>query len=169
MSTDIHDIQAEAAFRRIGLFHQSCGLHSMKHVAIITTMWDKVASQIRERREKELETLFKPLLDKGAVIRCHDKISAAAIIDHLLKEHATPQSAHEFENNILPEETAAKYKVPIKAGDEKSVNWDRIPWQVDKEDHRRTRCVVTSDSVSLEHVTLMSGSLHSAISLVSQQ
>ncbi|KIM50948.1 hypothetical protein SCLCIDRAFT_68495, partial [Scleroderma citrinum Foug A] len=82
MSTDI---QVEAASRCIGMFEESYGLHSMKNVAIITTMWDKVTSQT-EQREKELEALFKPLLEDGAVIMRHDRSceSASAIINHLL-------------------------------------------------------------------------------------
>ena len=178
----ITDIQVGTASTCIRMFQQSCGLHSMKNVAIITTMWDNVTSHTGEQWEKALGALFKPLLDDGAVIMRHDRTpeSATAIINHLLKEHTTPHIAHELA--IPPEETAEakKNKAPTKAEDDRSVIWNKTSSVADEEPanelpgvpmkgarrRNETGCVLTSNSLSLEHVTLMSGSLHSATSLV---
>ena len=147
----------------------------MENVAIITTMWDKVSPHMGEQWEKAFETLFEPLLDDGAVMMRHNRTreSAADIINRLLKEHTTPQNAHEFQNITLPpEETAEaeKNQVLIKAGGGKSVNGDtsgadkepanKLPSVGPKGWRKRneTGCVLISNSVSLKHVTLMSGS-----------
>lgn len=103
------------ARRNLRMFHKLCGQDSLKNVVIVTTMWDKATPEDGERRERELvssETLFKPLLDEGAVMRRHDgtRASALRIIDYLLRiqDHANTQIVHEllYEQKTL-EETAA--------------------------------------------------------------
>lgn len=103
------------ARRNLRMFHKLCGQDSLKNVVIVTTMWDKATLDDGERRERELkssETLFKPLLDEGAVMCRHDgtRASALGIIDYLLRiqDHANTQIVHELllEQKTL-EETAA--------------------------------------------------------------
>ncbi|KAI6123085.1 hypothetical protein EV401DRAFT_2261188 [Pisolithus croceorrhizus] len=91
------------ARRNLRVFHKLCGQDSLKNVVVVTTMWDKVTLEEGERRERELqssETLFKPLLDEGAVMCRHDGTPASAlgIIDYLLRiqDHATTQIVHEL-------------------------------------------------------------------------
>lgn len=81
--------------RNLRMFQKLCGLDAMKNVAIVTTMWDKVASPDEgSRREKELEekdNLFKPLVARGAKMMRHNGTSGTAsnVIDYLLKQGAT--------------------------------------------------------------------------------
>ncbi|KAI6030302.1 P-loop containing nucleoside triphosphate hydrolase protein [Pisolithus marmoratus] len=96
------------------MFHKLCGDDSLKNVAIITTMWDKVTAEEGQQREQELRSghnLFKPLLDKGAVMKRHDGTpqSASNIINYLLgKKSTTVQIVHELVEEQKPlEETAA--------------------------------------------------------------
>jgi len=162
----ITDIQVGTASTCIRMFQQSCGLHSMKNVAIITTMWNNVTSHTGEQWEKALGALFKPLLDDGAVIMRHDRTpeSATAIINHLLNEHTTPYIAHELEDiDIPPEETveAKKNKAPTKAEDDRSVIWNKTSSVADEEPanelpgvpmkgarrRNETGCVLTSNQL----------------------
>ncbi|KAI5993739.1 hypothetical protein F5J12DRAFT_726660 [Pisolithus orientalis] len=96
------------------MFHKLCGEDSLKNVSIITTMWDKVTPEEGQQREQELRSghnLFKPLLDKGAVLERYDGTpqSASNIIDYLLrKESTTVQIVRELVEEQKPlEETAA--------------------------------------------------------------
>lgn len=96
------------------MFHKLCGDDSLKNVAIITTMWDKVTTEEGQRREQELRSghnLFKPLLEKGAVMERYDgtRQSASNIINYLLgKESTTVQIVRELvEEHKSLEETAA--------------------------------------------------------------
>lgn len=96
------------------MFHKLCGDDSLKNVAIITTMWDKVRPEEGQRREQELRSghnLFKPLLEKGAVMERYDgtRQSASNIINYLLgKESTTVQIVRELvEEQKSLEETAA--------------------------------------------------------------
>ncbi|KAI6127582.1 hypothetical protein EDD16DRAFT_246347 [Pisolithus croceorrhizus] len=96
------------------MFHKLCGENSLKNVAIITTMWDKVTEKEGRQREQELRTghnLFKPLLEKGAVMERYDRSrqSASNVINYLLgKESTTVQIVRELVEEHKPlEETAA--------------------------------------------------------------
>ncbi|KAL4064039.1 P-loop containing nucleoside triphosphate hydrolase protein [Scleroderma citrinum] len=76
------------------LFQKLCGDDSMKNVVIVTTMWDKGTTEERLQHEKELmssNSLFKPLLDGGAVMRRHDRThkSATNIIEYLTEKSPT--------------------------------------------------------------------------------
>ncbi|KAI6030301.1 P-loop containing nucleoside triphosphate hydrolase protein [Pisolithus marmoratus] len=104
-----------AARRNLRMFHKICGQDSLKNVVIVTTMWDKVTPEEGERHEQELrssKTLFKPLLDGGAVMHRHHGTltSALKIVDSLLnvQDHTTTQIVQEllYEQKTL-EETAA--------------------------------------------------------------
>ncbi|KAI6118080.1 P-loop containing nucleoside triphosphate hydrolase protein [Pisolithus sp. B1] len=96
------------------MFHKLCGENSLKNVAIITTMWDRVTAEEGQQREQELRTepnLFKPLLEKGAIMERYDgtQRSASGIIDYLLsRESTTVQIVRELvEEHKSLEETAA--------------------------------------------------------------
>ncbi|KZT01501.1 P-loop containing nucleoside triphosphate hydrolase protein [Laetiporus sulphureus 93-53] len=54
------------------LFTKICGEGAMNNVVIGTTMWEKVAAELGERREKELQSnpiFFKDAVDNGAKMR----------------------------------------------------------------------------------------------------
>ncbi|KAI5982160.1 P-loop containing nucleoside triphosphate hydrolase protein [Pisolithus marmoratus] len=96
------------------MFHKLCGEDSLKNVAIVTTMWDKVTTEEGQQREQELRSkpnLLKSLLDHGAVMRRHDRTpqSASKLIDDLLlRESTTVQIVRELVEEQKPlEETAA--------------------------------------------------------------
>ena len=80
--------------RNMRMFRKLCGTDSLKNVVIVTTMWDKVTSEERPRREQELKSsdnLFKPLLDGGAVMMRHERTTETAnkVISHLLRKSST--------------------------------------------------------------------------------
>ncbi|KAL4077629.1 hypothetical protein J3A83DRAFT_1637951 [Scleroderma citrinum] len=85
------------------MFQKLCGDESLKNIVIVTTMWDMVTPEDGLRREQELKSSdspFKPLLDKGAIMRRHDRTpeSALSIIEYLLGKSATqivPELAQE--------------------------------------------------------------------------
>ncbi|KAL4077636.1 P-loop containing nucleoside triphosphate hydrolase protein [Scleroderma citrinum] len=77
------------AQRNLRTFQQLCGNNSVMKVVIVTTMWDVVTSEKGSRLEQELswsDSLFKPLLDEGAIMMRHDKPpeSAMSAINHIL-------------------------------------------------------------------------------------
>ncbi|KAL4064040.1 hypothetical protein J3A83DRAFT_669779 [Scleroderma citrinum] len=81
-------------------FLKFCSRISFKNVVIVTTMWDKVTPEVGEQREQELmssDELFKPLLDRGAVMARHDgtRESARKVIEDLLKRGVSAQIDHE--------------------------------------------------------------------------
>jgi len=88
--------------RNLRMFQRLCGQDSLKNVVIVTTMWDKVTPEeglLREQQFKSSDTLFKPLLDGGAVMMRHDgaQQSAYNVIRHLFKmEGTTVQIAREL-------------------------------------------------------------------------
>ncbi|KAL4064100.1 P-loop containing nucleoside triphosphate hydrolase protein [Scleroderma yunnanense] len=89
--------------RNLRMFRKLCGDESMKNVVIVTTMWDKVSPEEGVQREEELKTsnsLFKPLLDKGAIMMRHDR---------------PPESATNIVREIAYERKAL---VDTKAGEE---------------------------------------------------
>ncbi|KAL4077630.1 hypothetical protein J3A83DRAFT_1637988 [Scleroderma citrinum] len=80
--------------RNLRMFRKLCGDESLKNVVIITTMWDMITLEDGLRHEQELmsnDNLFKPLLDKGAIMMRHDRTpkSATNVIDYLLGKDAT--------------------------------------------------------------------------------
>ena len=91
----ISDTRVGGASRRnLRLFRKLCGADSLKNVVIITTMWDKVTSEEGPRREQELkssDTLFKPLVDGGAIMMRHERTTETAnkVISHLLGKNST--------------------------------------------------------------------------------
>ncbi|KAI6014185.1 hypothetical protein EDC04DRAFT_678744 [Pisolithus marmoratus] len=100
--------------RNLGMFYKLCGQESLKNVVIVMTMQGEASPEEGWRHEQELlsnDSLFKPLVDGGAIIRCHDgaRQSASEIVNYLLgKDHATTQIVRELvhERKSL-EETAA--------------------------------------------------------------
>ncbi|KAL4077628.1 P-loop containing nucleoside triphosphate hydrolase protein [Scleroderma citrinum] len=80
--------------RNLRMFQKLCGDESLKNVVIVTTMWDMVTPEDGLRREQELmsnNSPFKPLLDKEAIMRRHDRTpnSAADIVNYLLEKSPT--------------------------------------------------------------------------------
>jgi hypothetical protein len=81
--------------RSFRLFRNLCGETSLKNVAIITNMWDKVTIEEGEGRERELSTdarFFKPALDENAVMIRHNNTieSARGIIRKIFSNHPLP-------------------------------------------------------------------------------
>ena len=76
-------------------------------------MWDKVTPEEGSRREQELmssNTLFKPMLDGGAIMIRHDRTAESAdkVINYLLGRGATtPQIVRELVEEKTLEMTAA--------------------------------------------------------------
>ncbi|KAL4077612.1 P-loop containing nucleoside triphosphate hydrolase protein [Scleroderma citrinum] len=76
-------------------------------------MWDKIDAGQGSRHEQELiskDNLFKPLLDKGAVMRRYNRTpeSAAGVINYLLGGSPTTQIVHEIaQEKMDPEDTPA--------------------------------------------------------------
>lgn len=111
----INDIKLQdTSGRNLRMFHKLCGQNSLNNVVIVTTIQAEVTSAEGWPHEQELlssDSLLKPLVDGGAVVKRHDgaRRSASEIIDYLLsKEHTTPQIVRELvhEHKTL-EETAA--------------------------------------------------------------
>lgn len=100
--------------RNFSMFRKLCGDSTLKNVLIVTTMWGLVDPAVAEARETELKTdarLFKPVLDKGAVMARHDNTrqTAHAIIHRILQNHPLPlQIQHEMgEQGLDISQTAA--------------------------------------------------------------
>lgn len=59
--------------RNFKMFRELCGESTLRNVLIVTNMWNEVASDLGEMREKELENkFFKGILDKGARMLRHE-------------------------------------------------------------------------------------------------
>jgi hypothetical protein len=81
-----------SAKRNLTMFTELCGDDALKKVILVTTMWDKVASEDASMREKEL--FDKPefwgyMLSKGSTSHRHSNTeeSARAIVDLLAKNN----------------------------------------------------------------------------------
>jgi hypothetical protein len=64
------------AKKNLRMFRELCGESALKNVCIATTNWSRVTQEegdVRERELRESPNLFKPLLDAGARLVCHDK------------------------------------------------------------------------------------------------
>lgn len=75
--------------RNFSMFRKLCGDETLNNVVIVTNMWGEVTAERGAAREHELRTddiLFKPVLDKGALMLRHDATtgSAHAILRHLV-------------------------------------------------------------------------------------
>jgi hypothetical protein len=73
--------------RNFGVFRKLCGEKTLKNVAIVTNMWEKVDLETGEARERQMSTkFFKPAIDKGARFLRHvnTKESAHSVIRTLL-------------------------------------------------------------------------------------
>ena len=69
------------------MFRELCGDKTLQNVILVTNMWEDVARDVGEAREKELTTnFFKPVLDKGA---------------RLTRHHNTVKSAHGIIRSIM--------------------------------------------------------------------
>ena len=68
--------------RNLKLFQRLVGKDSLCNVVIATTMWHAITDKtIGEKRSEELaskDTMFKPLIDAGAIIFPHDSGAASA-------------------------------------------------------------------------------------------
>lgn len=92
----ISDIKMGGVSKRsFRFFRNLCGETTLKNVAIVTSMWDKVTVEEGEAREKELssdERFFKLALDEKAIMIRHDNTSESArgIIRKILTNHPLP-------------------------------------------------------------------------------
>lgn len=100
--------------RNFNMFRKLCGEGALKNVLIVTTMWGLVDPAVAESRETELKSddrLFKPVLDKGAIMVRHDNTRqmAHAIINRILQNYPLPLQIQKemVENNMDISETAA--------------------------------------------------------------
>ena len=75
--------------RNFSMFRNLCGDETLGNVVIVTNMWGEVSPEKGAARELELRTdgiLFKPVVDKGALMLRHDRTlaSAHAILRHIV-------------------------------------------------------------------------------------
>ncbi|THH30967.1 hypothetical protein EUX98_g3204 [Antrodiella citrinella] len=78
--------------RNFGMFRSLCGEKTLRNVVIVTNMWGLVEQHVGDAREHELatdDTLFKPVLDKGAVMVRHDGTveSAHRVLQSFVANH----------------------------------------------------------------------------------
>jgi hypothetical protein len=89
------------AIRNFSLFRKLCGAETLANVVIATTMWDKIDKATGKRREEELRSspkLFKPAMEKGAMLARHN---------------GTYESAHEILGSLLNQPTALRIQREI--------------------------------------------------------
>ncbi|OAX43140.1 P-loop containing nucleoside triphosphate hydrolase protein [Rhizopogon vinicolor AM-OR11-026] len=101
--------------RNFKMFRELCGESTLRNVLIVTNMWDQVAPDIGEMREKELEdNFFKPVLMKGARMLRHEgtRESSHRILRYLI--HNQPATL------LIQEELVNEHKniVQTSAGSE---------------------------------------------------
>jgi hypothetical protein len=62
-----------SSIRNLDMFESLCGKKNMKNVIFLTTMWDLVAKEKGDAREKELrEDFFRPMQKRGALMARYD-------------------------------------------------------------------------------------------------
>ncbi|KAK7682497.1 hypothetical protein QCA50_014297 [Cerrena zonata] len=81
--------------KNLNVFRHLCGDDSLSNVAIVTNMWENVEPALGIAREKELaseETMFAPLITRGARMFRHDgsRTSALTVLDKLLVKIPIP-------------------------------------------------------------------------------
>ncbi|KDR79478.1 hypothetical protein GALMADRAFT_1242323 [Galerina marginata CBS 339.88] len=90
----LHDITAprftSAAKRNLHMFRNMCGDDVLQHVVLGTTKWAFNVPGSENRHLQAQSDFWKPLMDKGAVVR---------------RFHDTPESAWEFVHTILSGKT----------------------------------------------------------------
>lgn len=86
----------QVALQSLHAFQNLCAQEALHHIAIVLSMWEDVAPDVRDGRRKALcerELYFKPLIEAGAVALAYDRTadSAHEVIQYLVKR--TPQTA----------------------------------------------------------------------------
>ena len=77
--------------RNLCMFGKLCGDEPAKKVVFVTTMWDKISAEVGGKREKELETFLKPMLDLDAVqTRFDNRLTSAWRIVNLVLTELSP-------------------------------------------------------------------------------
>ena len=81
--------------KNLNVFRQLCGDEALTNVAIVTNMWENVEPATGVAREKELEseeTMFAPLIARGARMFRHEgsRSSALGVLDKLLVKIPVP-------------------------------------------------------------------------------
>ncbi|EPT00186.1 hypothetical protein FOMPIDRAFT_14168, partial [Fomitopsis schrenkii] len=84
----------QVALQSLHAFQNLCAQEALHHIAIVLSMWEDVAPDVRDGRRKALcerELYFKPLIEAGAVALAYDRTadSAHEVIQYLVKR--TPQ------------------------------------------------------------------------------
>lgn len=78
----ISDVRATGTARKsLRMLQELCGDEALQNLVLVTTFWGNVPQDVGEARERQLvseETLFKPLLDRGAKIRRHKDTERSA-------------------------------------------------------------------------------------------
>ncbi len=88
------------------MLQELCGEESLPNLVIVTTYWGQVTQEVAEGRERQLitdETLFKPLLEKGA---------------RMCRHTGTAQSAHEILSLVLEHGKPLPLKIQRELVDE---------------------------------------------------
>ncbi|OJA10529.1 hypothetical protein AZE42_01697 [Rhizopogon vesiculosus] len=100
--------------RNFRTFRELCGESLLKNVLIVTNMWSEVKREIEEAREAELRSkdeLFKPVIEKGALLLRHDGTlgSAHTILHYLINNHPAALRIQQeiVDEHKLVEKTAA--------------------------------------------------------------
>ncbi|TCD68117.1 hypothetical protein EIP91_011482 [Steccherinum ochraceum] len=78
--------------RNFSMYRNLCGEKTLRNVVIVTNMWGEIDPSVGAAREQELATddiLFKPVLDKGAIMLRHLNTveSAHAILQRFVDNH----------------------------------------------------------------------------------
>ncbi|KAF8988244.1 hypothetical protein BDQ17DRAFT_1374205 [Cyathus striatus] len=101
--------------RNFQMFRSLCGDTSLRHVIILTTMWDLVSSDVGEAREDELrnkDLFFAGAISKGAKMMRHanQEESAKGVIRAILEDHnedVTLQIQKELAEGMSIDQTGA--------------------------------------------------------------
>lgn len=83
-----------SACRNLRPFRKLCGDSSLRNVVILTKMWSRVSEEEGLARQSKLQdgdSYFKPMIDNGATIFCHDNTreSANRVVEHFFMRAPT--------------------------------------------------------------------------------
>ncbi|GLB39713.1 hypothetical protein LshimejAT787_0702230 [Lyophyllum shimeji] len=80
--------------KNMDLMHKLCGDLAPKNVILATTKWGNIPEDRGERREEQLKSIWRPLLDKQSrLCRFHDTRESAMHIINMIVAHADKTNA----------------------------------------------------------------------------